>query len=119
MTYRIAIASSGDVSLGSYETGVMFAGNALDEPKNNSLYQPWVEMADVEGMLTTNQGVDPDKSVLSSGFIAKIAERFLLKRYDVNSVRATVRHPDGRFVKKCQPERCKRRGAQGAISQIV
>lgn len=136
MAYRLAIAISGAVSLGSYEAGVMFeiiraigahnnenandpnnqikidvltgasAGGmtaailaqkllfeaeALEDPYENQLYQPWVKMADVMGMLETQPGEDPNKSILSSAFIADIAKKFLLDRYS-NSAPSSVRH---------------------------
>ena len=125
MSYRLAIAISGAVSLGSYEAGAMFEiiraigthnnhvdesekihidvltgasaggmtaailaqkllyeGDSLDDPTGNHLYQPWVKTADVKDMLREFEGDDPDKSILSSGFIGNIAQTFLLDRYN-------------------------------------
>ncbi len=136
MAYRLAIAISGAVSLGSYEAGVMFEiiraisshnskvadnkqikidvltgasaggmtavilaqkllfeGNTLETPVTNHLYLPWVKVADVHGMLQIREDDDPDKSILSSGFIAGIAKNFLLDRYENGNAPQQIRHP--------------------------
>lgn len=137
MPYRLAIAISGAVSLGSYEAGVMFeviraigmhnkavsneddqikidiltgasAGGmtaailaqkllfeaeSLEHPNSNHLYEPWVNIADVKGMLQELDGDDPDKSILSSAFIASIAEQYLLARYQGNNNSKHNPHP--------------------------
>lgn len=137
MPYRLAIAISGAVSLGSYEAGVMFeviraigmhnravtneddrieidiltgasAGgmtaailaqkllfeaDALEHPDSNHLYEPWVKSADVKGMLQELKGDDPDKSILSSAFIASIAEQYLFARYQGNNTNEQNPHP--------------------------
>lgn len=136
MAYRLAIAISGAVSLGSYEAGVMFEiiraigihnesvtesnkieidvltgasaggmtavilaqklmfeGDALKDPDTNHLYMPWVQAADVHGMLQIQEGDDPNKSILSSGFIGGVAERFLLDRYKKSTPPVCIPHP--------------------------
>lgn len=137
MSYRLAIAISGAVSLGSYEAGVLFEvvraiglhnrassdpqnrividvitgasaggmtaailaqkllfeGFQLDHPFGNHLYQPWVEMADIRSMLDPRPEDDPEMSILSSEFIAEIAEQFLLDRYRYAAEPEPIVHP--------------------------
>ncbi|MFT7215735.1 MAG: putative acylesterase/phospholipase RssA, partial [Paraglaciecola sp.] len=125
MTYKVAIAISGAVSLGSYEAGTMYeiinaiklhnsqnsddrqikidvltgasAGGmtaalvaqkllyesqALENPRTNVGYQAWVESVDIDGLLTPHEGDNPNTSIFSSGFVASIANKHMLNRYD-------------------------------------
>ncbi len=138
MAYKLAIAISGAVSLGSYEAGVVFevvraiaqhnqrhasapekqilidvltgasAGGmtvallaqkllyekeALEGPIENCLYQAWVKEVDIKGLLNDEYGDDPRRSIFSSNFVATIARKLILQRYDAPSPHLRNRHP--------------------------
>ena len=137
MAYRLAMAISGAVSLGSYEAGVvfeivraigqlnthnrnnpekqihidvltgasaggmtaaiiaqklMFEKSALESPANNAMHRAWVEQVDIRSLLSNEYGDNPERSLLSSNFVGKIAENILLTRYK-SSQKVVESHP--------------------------
>lgn len=130
MTHKVAIAISGAVSLGSYESGtvyelinaikmhntanpddrieidvlsgasaggmtaamiaqkLLYDGEALEDPTENSLYDVWVNRVDIDDLLNPDLGDDPSKSLLSSNRIRDNANYVFLQRYKQGSVTA-------------------------------
>ncbi|MFC3095721.1 hypothetical protein DRW07_07595 [Alteromonas sediminis] len=123
MTYRVAVAISGAVSLGSYEAGTLhelikafeehnklasddskikidvltgasaggmtaalIAHKLLYDPemlrgdKTNAGYRAWVEMVDIQGLLTPHEGDLTRTSLLSSNFVGNIAHELITRR---------------------------------------
>jgi predicted acylesterase/phospholipase RssA len=128
MAKKLAITIAGAVSLGSYESGVVFeildavaqhnqwatASNQLDErfeidvltgasaggmtsaiiaqrllydgpsmnqPYDNPLFNAWVSSVDIEGLLARDPDEDVTHSVLSSNFVIRISDTYLMDRY--------------------------------------
>jgi len=128
MAKRLAITISGAVSLGSYESGVIFevldalaqhnqwasASNLSDErieidvltgasaggmtvamiaqrllydglsmsqAYDNPVYNAWVSDVDIVGLLARGPTEDVTHSVLSSDFVTRISETYLMGRY--------------------------------------
>ncbi|WP_250121808.1 patatin-like phospholipase family protein [Chroococcidiopsis sp. CCMEE 29] len=139
MSQKLAIAISGAVSLGSFESGVMyeiieaiaqhnqhpettedqkiiidvitgasagamtaailaqkllFEADKLRNPNQNDIYRAWVEDADIHTLLQFGEGDDPDKAILSSGFVQQVGNKYLLSRYNNSSSPPVAqRHP--------------------------
>ncbi len=130
MSQKLAIAISGAVSLGSFESGVMyeiieaiaqhnehpettedqkiiidvitgasagamtaailaqkllFEADKLRSPYHNDIYRAWVEDADIHTLLQFRKDDDPDKAILSSGFVQQVGNKYLLSRYNNSS----------------------------------
>lgn len=128
MTKKLAITISGAVSLGSYESGVVFEvldalaqhnqwaaeanlpderieidvltgasaggmtvamiaqrllydGPSMSQPYDNPLYNAWVSTVDITGLLARGADEDVTHSVLSSDFVIRISETYLMTRY--------------------------------------
>jgi len=141
MSYRVAVAISGAVSLGAYEAGTMFelvraidehnanndnprieidvltgasAGGmtaalfaqkllfdaeALTNETDNVGYKAWVEMADIEGLLTPLPGDNQANSLLSNGFVKNIADSLINKRYEFEPTDANRHAASAREIK--------------------
>ncbi|MFW6352804.1 MAG: patatin-like phospholipase family protein [Verrucomicrobiota bacterium] len=135
MSYRLAIAISGAVSLGSYEAGVLYeiiraigahnervtdpeerieidvltgasAGgmtaaivaqkllldqDALQEPLDNALYNPWVRDIDIRELLVEHPEDNPSNAIFSGAVIARLAEQHFLAPLDGRTL--SGRHP--------------------------
>lgn len=74
-------ASAGGMTAAILAQKLLFDKDSLDDPVQNSLYQAWVQQADIHDLLKTHPHDDANKAILSSGFIGSIAENMLYKRY--------------------------------------
>jgi predicted acylesterase/phospholipase RssA len=82
-------ASAGGMTAAILAQKLMFEKDCFNESKTNPLYKTWVEQADIHALLKMHQNDFPDQSILSSAFIAKIANDFLLTRNQSNSSNST------------------------------
>lgn len=74
-------ASAGGMTVAMIAQRLLYDGPSLSQPYNNPLYHAWVLDVDIEKMLARGPTEDVTHSVLSSDFIIKLSETYLMGRY--------------------------------------
>jgi hypothetical protein len=74
-------ASAGGMTVAMLAQHLLYDGSSLGQPYNNPLYNAWVSDVDIAGLLARDPTEDVTHSVLSSDFIIKISDKYLLGRY--------------------------------------
>ncbi len=85
-------ASAGGMSATVLAQKLLFEGDALADPYNNSLYRAWVQDIDIKGLLALQHDEDPSCSVLSSNLVETLSEKYLCQRYSTHIPLKAVKH---------------------------
>lgn len=75
-------ASAGGMTAAMLAQKLLYDGEALEDPINNSLYDVWVNRVDINDLLNPDLGDDPTQSLLSSNRIHDNAKHVFLTRYN-------------------------------------
>ena len=75
-------ASAGGLSVALAAQKLLYEGDSLNEPYSNPLYRAWVTDIDIEGLLNFGQDEQISYSILSSDLIEKLAQKYIVGRYD-------------------------------------
>jgi hypothetical protein len=86
-------ASAGGMTAAITAQNLLYNSEALEKPYDNPFYNAWVAGVDIQGLLPLGASEPPDRSVLSSDFVHRIADRFLLSRYQQPQVPPASPHP--------------------------
>jgi hypothetical protein len=97
-------ASAGGMTAVIAAQSLLYSGNALDNPRDNPFYNPWVTDISLDGLLTPDSKPkpafpdlpapeDPTKSIFSSNLIEKLAYKYVTGRYDKGTPSPGVPHP--------------------------
>jgi predicted acylesterase/phospholipase RssA len=74
-------ASAGGMTAAMIAQHLLYDGPSLSDAYNNPLYNAWVSDVDITGLLARDQTEDVTHSVLSSDFVIKISDTYLMGRY--------------------------------------
>jgi hypothetical protein len=74
-------ASAGGMTAAMIAQRLLYDGPSMSEAYNNPLYNAWVSDVDITGLLARDQTEDVTHSLLSSDFIIKISDAYLMGRY--------------------------------------
>src|SRR5262249_17830902 len=77
-------ASAGGMTAAISAQNLLYRGSALSNPYENPFYNAWVAEVDINGLLPLGEDEPSNESVLSSNFIGKLAQQFLLDRYNAS-----------------------------------
>lgn len=75
-------ASAGAMTACILAQKLLFDADTLRDPYKNVLYQAWVEKVDIQNLLNLLENDNPNHSIFSSSFIAKIGKELLLDRFN-------------------------------------
>ena len=84
-------ASAGGMTAAIASQTLLYTGPVSD-PYNNPFYNAWVAEVDIQGLLPLGSDEPSNSSILSSDFVRKIADKFLLGRYQA-AVPTAIQHP--------------------------
>lgn len=85
-------ASAGGMTAAIASQCLLYAAQGAKDPYDNVFYNPWVATVDINGLLPLGPDDPAANSILSSSFVRRLAERFLLGRYKHQPVPHAVRH---------------------------
>jgi patatin-like phospholipase len=85
-------ASAGGMSATVLAQKLMFEGDSLTDPYNNTLYRAWVQDIDIKGLLALQHDEDPSHSLLSSDLVETLSAKYLSQRYSTHIPPTIVKH---------------------------
>jgi hypothetical protein len=74
-------ASAGGMTVAMLAQHLLYDGSSLRQAYNNPLYNAWVSDVDITGLLARDPTEDVTHSVLSTDFVVKISDKYVLGRY--------------------------------------
>jgi predicted acylesterase/phospholipase RssA len=86
-------ASAGGMTAAIAAQKVLYSASELAQPYDNVFYNAWVAGVDINGLLPLGSNEPTDQSVLSSNFVAGLAQKFLLGRCSQTPVPPPTPHP--------------------------
>jgi Patatin-like phospholipase len=74
-------ASAGGMTAAIIAQRLLYDGPSMSQPYDNPLYNAWVSSVDIAGLLARGPKEDVTHSVLSSDFVIRISDTYLMGRY--------------------------------------